>query len=57
LLVKHESDLLGIPLDCVIAVSEEIVVGKFDENEARKIGKEWKDKCTVEIKDDEMVTQ
>ena len=54
LLVKHGSDILGIPLDCVIAVSEEIVIGKFNKKEARKIGKEWKDKCTVEIKDDEM---
>ncbi len=54
LLVKHESEILGIPLDCIIAVSEEIVIGKFNKKEARKIGKKWKDKCAAEIKDDEM---
>lgn len=54
LLVKHGAEILGIPLDRIIAVSEEIIVGKFNKKEARKIGKKWKDKCTDELKYDEV---
>ncbi|MFC1786734.1 DUF5749 family beta-barrel protein [Halobacteriota archaeon] len=54
LLVKHGSDIFGVPMDLIIAVSEEIVVGKFNKKEAIKIGKKWKDKCDDDIKDDEI---
>lgn len=54
LLVKNGSDIFGVPMDHIIAVSEEIVVGKFNKKEAIKIGKKWKDKCADDIKDDEI---
>ncbi|NYT00799.1 MAG: hypothetical protein GKB99_03630 [Methanocellales archaeon] len=54
LLVKHGPDIFGVPMDSVIAVSEEIVIGKFNKKEAIKIGKKWKDRCNEDIKDDEI---
>ncbi len=54
LLVKHGSDIFGIPKDRIIAVSEEIIVGEFDKKEAVTIGKKWRDKCNGDIKDDEI---
>jgi len=54
LLVKQGSDIFGVPMDRIIAVSEEIVVGKFNKKESIKIGKRWKDKCADDIKDDEI---
>jgi len=54
LLVINKKEVLAIPLEKVVEVSEEnIIVGKFNKREAKKTGKSWKKAAADKLKFDE----
>ncbi|MDI6889000.1 MAG: hypothetical protein QMC78_04840 [Methanocellales archaeon] len=55
LLVKNKNEILAIPLEKVVEVSEEsIIVDKFNKREAKKMGKLWKKEEADKLKFDEL---
>lgn len=53
-LVKSGNDILAIPLKAVVSISKEnVVVGAFDLDEAKKVGGEWQANSTKPLVFDE----
>lgn len=54
LLVKKKNEILAIPLERVVEVSEEeIIIDKFNKTKAKKAGKSWKKNEADKLKFDE----
>ncbi len=42
LIVKVEAEFIAVPKSCIERVENDtIIIGDFDENEAREVGKKW----------------
>lgn len=54
LLIKNKNEVLAIPLERVVEVSEEeIIIDKFDKTKAKKAGELWKKNEADKLKFDE----
>jgi len=52
IIIKNPESILSIPLEAIIKITDNIVVGDFDREESLLLGKEWADRKDVLIFDD-----
>ncbi len=52
LLIKNKQEILSVPLDSISAVSDDIILDKFNKAKAKKMGQQWRTERRDEMKYD-----